>query len=416
MSPLGETTAGPVPRPLAVLIVAYRAVDKLELSLASVKRFFPDCPIHVWDNSGPDFAAVREASLGHPDIHWYLGGENIGFAAAVNLLSDAVPGYDMLLVNPDAEVLGPLPLTRAALQESGIAASAPMQWVPPAEVGKPLRQPWDHVYRKLTLANAFGNVIGFSERRRGSRLSILYRTQPSDVDGFISGSCLAINREAWDQIGCFNEEFFMYQEEAEWQRRAQAAGWRVRLADEIGSRHAAQGTVSGDPKRSSRSQDLASANAALMVEYCFGLPVAEAYLAVGALKESLRGHRRGRRGERVPQHDVVLCVDGPADAVEQRAAEARRLLEAGYSVCVVSLQRLGSLQRELPPGIRLIRRPWWMPSITGSPSYVVGGATRRERAFTRLFRLSHRSAVPLLAIDNLATAPGRGGSDAGYGS
>lgn len=414
MRPLAERTAAePEPRPLAGLIVAYRAVDKLELCLASLERFLPGVPIHVWDNSGPDFAGVRESATLHPGIHWYVGGENIGFAAAVNRLADAVPGHDLLLVNPDAELLGSLSLTRAAIQEPGIAAAGSLQWVPPAEDGTPSRRrPWDHAFRKLTLANAFGNVIGFSERLRGSWLSIVYRTQPVEVDGFISGSCLAINREAWDRVGPFDEEFFMYQEEAEWQRRARAAGWSIRMVDEVGYRHGTLGTVRDDPQRFSRSQDLASANAALMVEYCFGRWAADVYLAVGASKETLRQLlRRGRR-EVVQQHDVLLSIDGGAAAMNDRTAEARRLMQVGYSVCVVSLQRLGPLQRDLPPAVRLIRRPWWWPSIAteGLASYVVTGTTRRERAFAQIYRLRHRS-VPSLAIEELVRLTNEDRSD-----
>ena len=129
---------------------------------------------------------------------------------------------------------------------------------------------------------------------------------------------------------------------------------------------------------------------------------AEVYLAVGASKETLRQLlRRGRR-EVAQQHDVLLSIDCGAAAINDRAAEARRLLQAGYSVCVVSLQRLGPLQRDLPPAVRLIRRPWWWASIAseGSPSYVVTGTTKRERAFTQLFRLRHPRA-PILATEEL---------------
>jgi len=408
MPPLAErSVAEREPRPLAVLIVAYRAVDKLDVCLASVKQFLPGFPIHVWDNSGPEFAGVREAASRHPDVHWHLGGENIGFAAAINRLADAIPAHDLLLVNPDAELLSSLPLTRAAIQESGIAAAGCLQWIPPEEDGTPSRQrPWDHAFRELTLANAFGNVIGLSERLRGSRFSIVYPTQPVIVDGFISGSCLAINREAWDQVGSFDEEFFLYQEEAEWQRRARAAGWRIRMADEVGYRHGALGTVKDDPQRFSRSRDLASANAALMVEYSFGKRVADVYLAVGAFKEGLRNGRRGSSPGVPPRHDVLLSIDAGIGSRHDRAAAARRLAEAGYSVCVVSLQRLGSLQRDLPPAIRLIRRPWWWPSIAASTSYVVSGTTSRERAFARLARLGHRRA-PIVAVEELPPTPDR---------
>jgi GT2 family glycosyltransferase len=257
-----------------VVIVAYRAVDKLVLCLDSITQHLPGAPIHIWDNSGPEFSGVRDYARLRPDIDWHVGGDNIGFAAAVNRLAQAAPEHDLLLVNPDAELLGPLSVTRAAIREPGVAVAAPMQTGVGVEVELPSRDrmprwdrssaPWDVAYRRMTLLNAFGNIIGLSHLLRGSRLSISYRSQPRDVDGYLAGCCMAVSREAWLQVGPFDEEFFMYQEEQEWQRRATNAGWRLRLADEVGLRHAAMGTVRHDPQRLTRSEDLAAANAGLV--------------------------------------------------------------------------------------------------------------------------------------------------------
>jgi hypothetical protein len=304
-------------------------------------------------------------------------------------------------------------LTRAAIREPGVAAASPMHCGSSDEpevlperrghVWDRRRQPWDVVYRRMTLVNAFGNIIGLSDRLRGTPLSISYRSQPSDVDGFLSGSCLAISRDAWNEIGPFDEEFFLYQEEAEWQRRATNAGWRLRLADEM-VRHVAKGTVNDDPQRLTRSEDLAFASAVLLVEYCYGKFVAQVYLMVGALVSNLGDRRHGRRKSIHNGRDVVLICDGDPASVNDQTAAAVALLKAGFSVCVMSLGRLGSFPRRLPPAVRLIRRPWWWPSIApeGPASYVVFGPTRRERVSARLFKLRHPRVMEL-AVKDLET-------------
>jgi GT2 family glycosyltransferase len=38
---------------------------------------------------------------------------------------------------------------------------------------------------------------------------------------------MCIRREAWDQVGGFDEGFFMYAEDMDWCWRAQQAGWKV---------------------------------------------------------------------------------------------------------------------------------------------------------------------------------------------
>ncbi|MEM4724027.1 MAG: glycosyltransferase family 2 protein, partial [Candidatus Hadarchaeum sp.] len=47
-----------------------------------------------------------------------------------------------------------------------------------------------------------------------------------DVD-WVTGACLLIRRQAWEQVGPLDEGFFMYSEELDWCRRLKKAGWRV---------------------------------------------------------------------------------------------------------------------------------------------------------------------------------------------
>ncbi|MGB3482224.1 MAG: hypothetical protein WBB07_08405 [Mycobacterium sp.] len=387
-------------RALAVLIVAYRSVDRLEACIRSVETHLPGHDVHVWDNSGPGFTDVRRLASRVTGPNWYLGSENIGFAAAVNRLAAMVPDQDFLLLNPDAILTTPLTLTRAALNEPLNAAAAPMTSCSGAG-GRPAllsrdQLPWDVAHRRLTPLNALGGPIGVSQRLRGTALSDLYRKQPTDVQGYLTGACLAISRQAWDSLGCFDEEFYLYGEEADWQRRAIESGWRVRLANEVAVVHSANGTVAGDPVARSRSDDLLRASVALQLEYRYGRRSAECYLAIVSLSEGIKRFLRSRsRTATAP--GVLLTVDGGCDSamVAERISIASALARNGFAVTVMSLQPLGALPIALPASIRLLRRPWWWPSSLPekTPTILIPGMTQREKAFARLFNLQRRRTL-----------------------
>lgn len=388
---------------LPVLIVSFRAADLLEKCLISVKAFHPGQDVLIWDNTGPELSMIRELAERYPEFRWCFSEQNIGFAAAVNRLADMVPGRDFLLLNPDAELVAPLEKTLVLMGQPRVAAAGPMI----AGFGAPVlltrkvdhrhrgTTPWDTCYRKLTYLNALGGAAGLGGRLRGSPFSRSYRLPPREVDGYISGCCLAIRREAWDELGPFDEEFFLYGEEAHWQRKANARGWKIRLADEVAVRHSSRGTVRGDRDWSQRSADLLRSNQVLQVEYIYGRGLADFFLAWSSLFAWVRRLVHRTSASTSERGDVLVTADGPSQRLGSRITTALALEQAGYRVTVVSLQRLGILARELPPTIRLVRMTWWWPWFPGErlPSIVVPGETGRERAFTRLLRLSRGANV-----------------------
>jgi GT2 family glycosyltransferase len=50
--------------------------------------------------------------------------------------------------------------------------------------------------------------------------------RPHPVEHLL-GACLLVRREAAEQVGLFDEGFFLYSEELDWCRRFKASGWRI---------------------------------------------------------------------------------------------------------------------------------------------------------------------------------------------
>jgi len=44
---------------------------------------------------------------------------------------------------------------------------------------------------------------------------------------WVIGACCLVRRQAYEEVGGFDERFFMYAEETDWQRRMRGAGWEI---------------------------------------------------------------------------------------------------------------------------------------------------------------------------------------------
>jgi glycosyltransferase involved in cell wall biosynthesis/GT2 family glycosyltransferase len=394
--------------PMAVLIITYKSHELVEMCLASLDQHMPELPVYVYENSGADYPGREELAARHPDVHWVLGPVNIGFAAAVNALAEHTPAdADLLLLNPDARLLGPLTRTTELLQQPGVAAVAPMV-LDDAAAGP---APWDNVIRRPTLARALVSATGYAPSLRGTPLSQLYASQPAEslsIDGYMAGCCLAVKRVVWNQIGGFDEEFFLYGEEADWQHRARAAGWRLLMADELMVEHGnpvpdpeARGpgaTHGGDLSTIERlrNSDMLRANSALLLEHSDSALHADVYLASTTVLDRVQRSRREMRRSVISAHrrtdlpTIVITTNRLVygGAERQKVLLASELDRRGYPVTIVCVQRFGPLITEIPPTVRVVRQPWWAPmlDIAPGPALLISGDTNTETGFATLWR------------------------------
>ncbi|OBI23368.1 glycosyl transferase family 1 [Mycobacterium sp. E2327] len=397
-------------RPMVVMIVTYKSHDLVEQCLAGVAEHLPDLPVYVYENSGDTYPGREELAARHPEVHWVLGPVNLGFAAAFNaLVEHTPPDADLLLLNADARLQGPLARTRELLRQEKVAAVAPMVH----DDGAPGPERWDIATRRRTLSRALVAAAGYSDLLRGTPISHLYARQPGEsesIDGYVGGACLAINRAAWNEVGGFDEEFFLYGEETDWQARASAAGWRILLANEIDVDHgnpatagrleepdAAHGAEVSTPERR-RNRDLLRANIALLLEHQDGVHHADLYLAGTTLLERLQRSKRDAR-RRALSHMATGRTGKPAivittnrlvygGAERQKALLAAELDRRGYPVTIVCMQRFGPLIKEVPHSVRVVRQPWWAPAVDvpPGPAVLISGDTNTETGFATLWR------------------------------
>lgn len=395
--PVGGTAALPPERSLAVLIVTSENHDLLEACLDSVAEHLPQLPVYVSENNmgSPDH---DELAARHPTVQWVFGPTGIGFTAAFNELVRLVPeNVDLLLLDADTRILGPLTRTRELLHKPQVAAVSPRV----RRAAAAGQAPWDIAIRRPTLGRSLAASAGYSDSLRGTPISSRYARQPSEsqsLDGDVGRSCLAINRAAWNALGGFDEEFFGYGEAADWQARARAAGLRILLADELGAEAGSPVTHQGAERR--RDRDLARANTALLLEHQHGVHQADIYLAGTTLLERRQRSKRNARkttgaGRRRDLPAIVITTNRLVygGAERQKALLATELDRRGYSVTIVCVQRFGPLISEIPHTVRVVRQPWWMPSIVipEGPAVLITGDTNTEVGFGSLWRAAGKN-------------------------
>ncbi|MBE7699693.1 glycosyltransferase [Oerskovia sp. Sa1BUA8] len=225
----GAAPSGSEPgQPPEVVLVAYGSPDLVRDALAPLVG---KLPLTVVDNSSmPEVREVAELA----GARYLDPGRNGGFAAGVNhaLRHRQTPGSDVLLLNPDAVVTPEDVLT---LQER-LHGAPDLASVGPAQVdgqGAAARVVWPYPSPAGTWVEAVG-------------LGALRPTPPGR--SFVIGSVLMLRADALEQVGTFDENFFLYAEETDWAYRATLLGKRHLAVTEVEALHLG-GATSSDPTR-----------------------------------------------------------------------------------------------------------------------------------------------------------------------
>ena len=215
----------PAPEGWAAVVVNYNAGAALAGCVDSVLAQEPAPELVVVDNASTDGSAeaLRRA---HPEVRIVRSGGNLGYARAANLGIAATTAPVVAVLNPDT-VLRP-----------GAGAAVAARFAPEPDLGAAgprLHNTDGTVYpsaRKIpSLTDAVGHGLLFFVWRNNP-FTRRYReidadpAQPRDVD-WVSGAAVWLRRSALDEIGGWDERYFMYVEDVDLCWRLRRAGWRV---------------------------------------------------------------------------------------------------------------------------------------------------------------------------------------------
>ena len=169
-----------------------------------------------------------------PPVHIVQPGQNLGFGAGVNrglaaLAGGPAPPEWVLVSNPDLVVH---PGATAALR---VALETHPAW---ALVGPRIFTEAGGVYPSARTFPSFVDAAGHALLAQfNPENSFTRRYNPGTPDGdvvteagWVSGSCFLARRSALEELGGFDEAYFMYAEDMDLCWRAHHAGWGVGFA------------------------------------------------------------------------------------------------------------------------------------------------------------------------------------------
>ncbi|MBM3423283.1 glycosyltransferase family 2 protein [Chlorobium limicola] len=213
---------------ITIVIVSYNTRDILRNCLEALFRGSGgiDMEVFVVDNDSRDDSAqmVHET---FPQVRLIANNANLGFAAANNQAFRQAKGRYIVLLNPDAYV-GPSSISNAvAFMDSnpGCGLCGGKIISPEGRLEPSARRFPSPLSKLLTLS-------GLSAKHPGS--PILNRHEfggfahdrPLEVD-WVPGTFTIVRKKMLDEIGAFDERFFIYYEETDLCLRAKQAGWSI---------------------------------------------------------------------------------------------------------------------------------------------------------------------------------------------
>jgi GT2 family glycosyltransferase len=211
---------------LAVVIVNYNTRDLLLECIASVLESTGSISTElvVVDNASSDrsFEAVRKA---FPRVTVIANPTNRGFGGACNQAISKTTSFFILLLNSDSRLTPQgFKVPRKCMYQHSRCGAAGCRII--NAKGEQLTSTWNFLTPFNQAFEMLTNRINSHLLLRSHRPNVEKDSLDCGVD-WIDVSCLILRRAALEEVGLFDEQFFMYSEDEDLCLRLRKRGWLV---------------------------------------------------------------------------------------------------------------------------------------------------------------------------------------------
>ncbi len=214
---------------LSVIIVSWNVRDLLLACLAALPAAIGEALLYeiiVVDNASSD-GTVAAVEAAFPEVKIIANRDNVGFTAGNNQGLAEARGRYLLFLNPDTR---PLPgsiaeLVRFLETSPDVGIVGPRLWYGDGSP-QPNRRRFPTRFTLFTESTIIQHYCPNLAHFQWFIMADRPDDMTQDVDWLV-GAALLARREVYEQIGPWDESFFMYSEELDWCKRAKEAGWRI---------------------------------------------------------------------------------------------------------------------------------------------------------------------------------------------
>jgi len=228
-------------RLVSIIIVNFNGGPLLLEAVAAALASSIPIELLISDNGSTDGSlnAVYQAFGKDRRVHIISNGSNLGFSRANNIALKQTKGHYVLLLNPDCIIQ---PDTLAQMldvmdnnPDAGMAGCLIHNPDGSEQAGcrRAVPTPWRSFVRVFHLNKLFPNNSRF-------RTFLLHQEPlPANTDAVeaISGAFMFARREAINQVGLLDEDYFMHCEDIDWCMRFRQAGWNILFVPGVAVTH-----------------------------------------------------------------------------------------------------------------------------------------------------------------------------------
>jgi N-acetylglucosaminyl-diphospho-decaprenol L-rhamnosyltransferase len=214
------------PAELALVVVNFDSGDHLRNCIAQLRPAAGSTPVQlvVVDNASTDGSEAGVTEI-DPEVLLLENSQNKGYGRACNQGFAATEAPFVCFLNPD---IVPEPKSLSRMLQA--IADRPEVGV----LGPRLVNPDGSTYPSCRVVPKLGVAVGhavFGLFSDGNRFTRAYKLMDVDhnselVVEWVSGAAMLVRREAFEQVGGFDEGFFMYVEDLDLCARIREAGWK----------------------------------------------------------------------------------------------------------------------------------------------------------------------------------------------